>query len=387
MKRAFDRARTSRLGAQALAVGLIVATAGCDALRALGLQAQGLVGQVQAAKVDLSLPFIGVDQDNPVAYQFVSHQASAKVTVNDALVEQVEEYEWSLRDSAGKDVPLNASGDRMEWLPTKAGRYTVAVRMSYRDKGITQARDVTVGDASSSITGLSRGDIVTLTWPKGPTKVPHSWDVAYSLNGGAERPLTLTDPNSGTQGHQVGNYDKLKYMLKLRASDGKEFFSESVDAMPAIAQFELWAEGKMLSPQACNERNWSYDYIRDPDVIDGRRSPDNLEIRNTGRVRFSFVFRHFTTGTKYRPGEDGPPENPQPLSGTLSPGATLDITSYRIGDPFGLLGSTRPFSEKSASDEGIVPWDVEEVGRQAASTLYLAQVSIGSGCSTPGRVW
>lgn len=53
-----------------------------------------------------------------VAHGFVSHKASAEVTV-DGAAKAISRYDWRVRDAAGNDVPINPLGDRCEWIPVK----------------------------------------------------------------------------------------------------------------------------------------------------------------------------------------------------------------------------------------------------------------------------
>jgi hypothetical protein len=367
-----------------------------------------------SSNVDIRLPFVGVDQDVPVAHGFVSHKASAEVTV-DGTAKVISRYEWRVRDPAGNDVPVNAFADRCEWIPLKEGRFEVSVKMTYDnetpgnasdDKTVTETRDVVVLVGAPQLQAIWDAAGVRLRLPLSTAPLGRTWYVTHQSAGGASTvdvlPLALpVDPVLPLP----TELRQLAYTATVLDGDGAPFYSMTVLALPRLVSFELWSGGPALDggssvtvdggildggdalatrlePVSCARRRWGF-----PMLQAGPRS--HLELRNTSSLGVAYQFREAWASTTYAPGAD---QNTglAYVSGVLPPGGIVDITRFQLG-VMGLVGAIRPFSDGgTVVDEGTIPWTAGELSwieagaavTYPAETLYVAQVT-WSDCGDP----
>jgi hypothetical protein len=147
-----------------------------------------------------------------------------------------------------------------------------------------------------------------------------------------------------------------------------------------ITTFEFIMGGVVQQPMSCPRADWVYD------GVSGQSAP-NVYIRNAGDVPLAYsAAAGWVIPGMYEPGV--PTGVPPELNGVLSPGEAVNITSVFEGGCVALLGASKPFTVLDGgfapSDEETIPWPSGVAGSGGATTMYVAEIQVRSGCTVGG---
>jgi len=170
------------------------------------------------------------------------------------------------------------------------------------------------------------------------------------------------------------------------------------------AGFAFVVNSVVLTPLACPAYNWEFPAppafqqfeggAPNAYAVCGQQTPpcpgiSSALIINTGQVPLAYTAepQWSSGGGGYPPGVQF--GDPMELSGVLSPGQRIDISSVWLGNITAVLGASEPFSNMShyVSDEGTIPWPTGVAGSNGATTMYVAEITLANSCHMPSIVW
>jgi hypothetical protein len=182
------------------------------------------------------------------------------------------------------------------------------------------------------------------------------------------------------------------------------------DAPPApagLAGFAFVVNGVVQTPRTCAAESWEYPPPTGPtgqpipvpdsglpgvDTVCNSGEPPcpglTVFLVNTGQFPVAYTAQPVWSGWN-PPGV--PFGNMGELSGVMSPGGSVDITSAYVGGIVAVLGSAQPFVDpdagKYAADGTTVPWPAGVAGSGGATQMYVAQIEIEDSCRDPAVYW
>ena len=176
------------------------------------------------------------------------------------------------------------------------------------------------------------------------------------------------------------------------AADGA-ITDATVDVPPpptGQAGFAFVVNGAVQAPMACAATNWEFPPVSGQTTCASEPPCPGIQsayIVNTGALPMPYIAQSYWTSQGiYSPGV--PTGDSYQLTGVLSPGQQVDITSVYVGGITAVLGSSEPFSTgKPVGDEGIIPWPPNVAGSGGATQMYVAEIEVYPACQTVFHAW
>jgi len=342
--------------------------------------------------INTVLPFISIVQDNPSADQFVNHSARTNIRTNNTTSE-ISTYEWSVKDLNDTEILINSSAEHMEWIPTKTGRFIVSVIITYDngtpndpsdDKSITETRDIFVREGSEAFSATQRSEETILGWPLGSGTLSRTYQITSRCNESSVSEENISDWASGTITLNPSCDEDLFYTLTVVGVNNTIFYEKEIQAYPATASFEYWANdgGNSTQIEALSCDNYvGYFPFQSQDSTGG------LTIRNISPWPLTYSFaRGWSHATHLAGFARGLSRDY--VTGILSPGHELDVHDFQAGK-VGILGSAYPFVENGGliSDHMELPLApseqsaLEDMGmRLNGAQIYQLELHNRSSC-------
>jgi hypothetical protein len=177
-------------------------------------------------------------------------------------------------------------------------------------------------------------------------------------------------------------------------------------ATVGLAGFAFVVNRVVQTPLRCSAESWEYPppvgatgqaipsdsgFPGDDTVCNGGAPPCpglTVFLVNTGQFPVAYTAQSQWSGWN-PPGV--PFGNMNELSGVMSPGGSVDITSAYVGGIVAVLGSAQPFVDPDAgkyvADGTTVPWPAGVAGSSGATQMYVAQIEIEDSCRDPAVYW